>query len=184
MQQSPQILELNMLLSFTQFSSPAQKHSLNWAMWQREIKRHANCMTIKSGRHCAVHYSYAPYVSASTTGDILPPKVGRKERTERKGVKWANNGAKRVVSEFISNNYAAINKQMTAIKLQPGKRKGGAMGEDVELCQVQQSTGGSSEFRLVSLLHYSGNISHTHASRNALYACHTLPFVASWIIFQ
>lgn len=47
---------------------------------------------------------------------------------ERNGVKWANNGAKRVVSEFISNNYAAINKQMTPIKLQPGKRKGGAIG--------------------------------------------------------
>jgi len=50
-------------------------------------------------------------------GDILPAEDGRTERNSR---------AKRVVSEFISNNYVAINKQMTAIKLQPD---GGGQGD-------------------------------------------------------
>lgn len=124
MQQSPQILELNMLLSFTQFSSPAQKHSLNWAMWQRKLNdmQIAWPSKVADTVQCITHTLHTSALRRLATS--CHRKLG-----ERNGVKWANNGAKRVVSEFISNNYAAINKQMTAIKLQPGKRKGGAMGK-------------------------------------------------------
>jgi len=99
-------------------------------------------------------------VSASMAGDILPSEDGRTERNSR---------AKRVVSEFISNNYVAINKQMTAIKLQSSCVK----------CSNRQPPAVNSTRECV--LHYSGNISHTYASRNAL---HALPFIAGWLIFQ
>jgi len=60
-------------------------------------------------------------------GDILPAEDGRTERNSR---------AKRVVSEFISNNYVAINKQMTAIKLQPDRGGQGARSRVVSSAAI------------------------------------------------
>lgn len=97
---------------------------------------------------CCVSAPRRPFV------DILP----RSEHTQCHAEE-----AKHVVSEFISNNYVAINKQMTAIKL-PTSEWGKLQ---VELCQVLPSTAGCMACAVCHMLqlqlHYSCNISHTYA---------------------